>query len=478
MASNLDPTFKVPAHVDLISRLCCAAGFEGRKRIMVNLPPGHGKSHLVSLWTPTWYLATFPQNLVMLTSYETDFAISWGRKVRDLVKANSAQLGVSLAEDSKAAGRWHTKHGGGMVALGTDGAIMGRRPNLLIVDDPVKSAKEANSAVERDRLWEWWQGTARDRLEPNASIVLVMHRWHPEDLCGRLISEMNNGGEKWDVVALRALAEEEDPLGREYGEPLWPERFSLEDLEQLKVAVGSHIWESKFQQRPTSPLGNEIKRVWWKFYAEAPAEFDQMIQSWDFNMKKTDDGDYTVGQVWGRRGAMFYLLDQVRGRMDMPEAMSAVNNMTQRWPMAKAKLIEDAALGPAIFSMMRERIPGLIPIKARLSKTLRVRLQSVAPTIEAGNVLLPKGATWIGDFLEEAAAFPTGAHDDQVDAMSQALTYMYPQAQQEVRRTHVSALDGPPPETTNEIVARQIQRSIGAAKPRASNPYANWRDKR
>jgi predicted phage terminase large subunit-like protein len=476
MASNLDPTFQIPKHVDLLSRLCAAAGFEGRKRILVNLPPGHGKSHLVSLWTPTWYLSWFPKNLVMLTSYESDFAISWGRKVRDSLRMHSDKLGVSLAEDSKAAGRWHTKHGGGMVALGTGGAIMGRRPNLMIVDDPVKSAQEANSAVERDRLWEWWQGTARDRLEPDASIVLVMHRWHPEDLCGRLIAEMDKGGEQWDVFALRAIAEEDDPIGREVGEALWPERFSLEDLEQIRIAVGSHVWESKFQQRPANPEGGEIKRTWWQYFIEPPAEFDQIIQSWDFNIKSKEDSDFTVGQVWGRRGAAFYLLDQIRGQMDMPEAMSAVNNLTQRWPQAKAKLIEDAALGPAIISMLRERVPGMIPIKQHLSKTVRVRAQAVAPVIEARNVYLPKNAAWVGDFIEEASAFPNGAHDDQVDAMSQALTYLYPQAAREMVRMHGSALEGPPPQTTDEIMARQIWKSVYRKNPtQPVNSYARKR---
>lgn len=478
MASSLDPAFRIPKHVDLLSRLCAAAGYEGRKRIMVNLPPGHGKSHLVSLWTPTWYLSLFPQNLVMLTSYESDFAISWGRKVRDTLRMHADKVGVSLAEDSKAAGRWHTKHGGGMVALGTGGAIMGRRPHLMVVDDPVKSAQEANSQVERDRLWEWWQGTARDRLEPEASIVLVMHRWHPEDLCGRLITEMAKGGEQWEVFALRAIAEDDDPIGRSVGEPLWPERFSLEDLEQIRIAVGGHVWESKFQQRPSNPEGGAIKRQWWQFYDQAPEQFDDVIQSWDFNIKSKEDADYTVGQVWGRRGAMFFLLDQVRSQMDMPEAMSAVRRMSEQWPMAKAKLIEDAALGPAIISMLKERVPGLIPVRQRLSKEVRVRAQAVAPVIEAGNVYLPKNMGWVSEFIEESSAFPNGAHDDQVDAMSQALTYLYPKVAAEIRALHGTALEGPPPESTDEIVARRIHQSVFRPKPMAVNPYGAARGRR
>lgn len=471
MASTLDPTFRIPAHVDLISRLCCTAGFEGRKRIMVNLPPGHGKSHLVSLWTPTWYLSTFPQNLVMLTSYETDFAISWGRKVRDLIKAHGSKLGVTLADDSKAAGRWHTSHGGGMVALGTDGAIMGRRPNLMVVDDPVKSAKEANSQVERDRLWEWWQGTARDRLEPDASIILVMHRWHPDDLCGRLVAEMEKGGEHWDVVALRAIAEHDDPLGRKPGEALWPSRFSLEALAEIKKTIGSY-WDSKFQQKPFYQAGNELKRDWWQYYEVAPAEFDQMIQSWDFNIKSKATSDYTVGQVWGRRGAQFFLLDQVRGQMDMPEAISAINNLTQKWPQAIAKVIEDAALGPAIVAMLKDKIPGLIPIPAKVAKEIRVRAQAVAPVIQARNVYLPKNQRWVGEFIEECSAFPEGTNDDQVDAMSQALTFMYGNAKNVIRKAHVEGLEGKPAETTDEILAARIQKMLhGKPKPKA-NPYA------
>lgn len=250
---------------------------------------------------------------------------------------------------------------------------------------------------------------------------MIMTRWAEDDLAGRLISEADAGGEQWVILSLPAIAEENDMLGRSIGEPLWPERFGLDELLMIKAAVGSYVWNALYQQRPSPVEGGMLKRGWWQFYKESPSKFDEIIQSWDMTFKDSAGTDFVVGQVWGRKGADKYLLDQVRDRMDFPATLTAVKSLTAKWPQASAKLVEDKANGPAVIAMLKQKIEGLIPVEPQGSKVARV--SAVSPQIEAGNVYLPDPsiAPWVHDFIEECAAFPTGAHDDQVDAMSQAL---------------------------------------------------------
>jgi predicted phage terminase large subunit-like protein len=291
-----------------------------------------------------------------------------------------------------------------------------------IIDDPFKNAEEAASQTIRDKVWEWYRSTFRTRLAPGGAIVLIMTRWHEDDLAGRLIAEMQAGGEQWTIIEMQAEAEEGDPLGRAIGETLWPEHgFDKAWAEETKRAVGTYFWQALYQQRPSAPEGEILKRGWWKFYKVIPADLQEVIQSWDMTFKDSDGSDFVVGGVWGRKGADKYLLDQVRGRMDFPTTLAAVKALTAKWPQARAKLVEDKANGPAVIAMLKREIPGLTPVEPQGSKMARVA--AVSPEIEAGNVYLPDPsiAPWVNDFIEECAAFPNGKHDDQVDQMSQAL---------------------------------------------------------
>jgi predicted phage terminase large subunit-like protein len=202
---------------------------------------------------------------------------------------------------------------------------------------------------------------------------------------------------------------------------LWPERFGQEEVEALKRTMGSYAAAGQLQQRPAPAAGGILKRHWWKFYREAPRPFSEVIQSWDCAFKDTRTSDFVVGQVWGRHGADKYLLDQVRGRMDCPATIQAVKRLSEKWPQTQAKLVEDKANGPAVIATLKHEIVGLIAVNPEGGK--EVRAHAVSPQIEAGNVYLPDPtiAPWIGGFLDECAAFPNGAYDDQVDAMSQAL---------------------------------------------------------
>ncbi len=391
------------------------------KRLIVTEPPRHGKSELISRYFPAWYLGHNPDERVILTSYEADFASSWGRKARDLVEEYGAELfGVRVRQDSSAANRWDIEgHSGGMVTAGAGGPITGRGGNVIIIDDPFKNAEEANSKRIRDKVWEWYQSTLYTRLEPGGAIIIVMTRWHEDDLVGRLLNPEYGEVEDWETINLPAVAEEGDVLGREPGEALWPERYDLVELGRIKKTVGSYWWNALYQQRPSPPEGSIIKREWWRFYKEPPSHLDEVIQSWDCAFKETTTGSYVVGQVWGRKGASKYLLDQFRGRVDFVATLRAIKSMSNKWPIARLKLVEEAANGPAIISLLKSEVSGIVPVGPKGSK--EARLHSVSPDIEAGNVYLPGGAPWVHDYIEELVAFPSGANDDQVDATSQAL---------------------------------------------------------
>nr|PZN07740.1 MAG: hypothetical protein DIU64_11800 [Caldicoprobacter oshimai] len=391
------------------------------KRLIITLPPRHGKSMLVSQFFPAWYIGLYPQKRVLLTSYEADFAASWGRKVRDLLEVYGQELfGIRIREDSSAAYRWEIEgYGGGMFTAGAGGPITGKGGDLIIVDDPFKNAEEANSKRIRDKVWDWFQSTLYTRLEPDGALIIIQTRWHHDDLVGRVLS--SSEGEQWTAINFPAIAEADDVLGRKAGEPLWPERFNIETLERIKKTIGSYWWNALYQQRPSPEEGAVFKRAWWQFYKVMPERFDEVIQSWDMSFKETASGSYVVGQVWGRIGANKYLLDQVRDRMDFPTTLQAVRTLTAKWPQAHKKLVEEKANGPAVIAMLKKEISGLVAVNPEGSKESRAH--AVAPQVEAGNVFLPDPtiAPWVHDFIEECCAFPTGANDDQVDAMTQAL---------------------------------------------------------
>ena len=271
-------------------------------------------------------------------------------------------------------------------------------------------------------VWEEWQNTLYTRLQPNGSVIIILTRWHEDELAGRLLNPEYGEVEDWDIIRLPAIAEENDLLGRAVGEPLWPEHgFDEEWAETTKTAVGSQTWASLYQQRPAPSEGNIVNRAWWQFYNEWPDSFDEVIQSWDCSFKDTETGSYVVGQVWGRKGANKYLIDQVRAKMDFTKTLRAIKNMTIKYPEARLKLIEDKANGPAIISALRQEISGIVPVTPRGTK--EERAAAISPEIEAGNVYLPNPsrAPWIHDYIEEWAAFPFGENDDQVDATTQAL---------------------------------------------------------
>jgi predicted phage terminase large subunit-like protein len=391
---------------------------------MVFMPPRHGKSDLISKYFPAWYLGTLPNNHVILVSYEADFAASWGRKAREVLDELADDFGIKVKQESSAAKHWEIEgHSGGMDAAGAYGPITGKGADVLVIDDPVKNAEEAYSPVQREKLWDWYQSTAFTRLEPNGAIILVMTRWHEDDLAGRLLKHEPG---QWEVISLPALAEADDPLNRVEGEALWPERFPVEQLSEKKKAVGSYWWSAMYQQRPVPLEGGFFKSNWVQFFdPEYVPDMDITIQSWDTAQTKSSSSDFVVGQVWGKIGADFYLLDQVRGRWDFDETVAEILNLSEKWDTS-AKIVEAQTLGAALASHLKHKVEGIIPISVRASKELRA--QNCLPVWQSKNVYIPKPDdgeyAWVDDYVRELLTFPNAANDDQTDATTLALNQL------------------------------------------------------
>lgn len=438
LARALDPrTVQTPA-LDLIDSALVELADTPDGRLIIMMPPQEGKSQRVTRRFATAVLKKDPDTRIAIASYEHNVARRWGRAIRDDIRQHGERLQLQVRRDVASQSEWQLAgRDGGVVAVGLDGGLTGRPVDLLIIDDPIKGRKQADSEVYRDAVWDWWTDTAATRLAPGAPVALILTRWHDDDLAGRLLAAED--GHIWKVLRIPAQADhnpdkgETDPLGREPGVFLESARGrTTEQWEAIKVRSGSRTWNALYQGRPSAAEGDMLRRGWWNYYdqpqwVERPdgsrvvVGFDDLLISWDLTFKDTEGTDFVAGQVWGRRGADAYLLDQVHRRMNFPETVLAVKSLAAIWPQAVLKIVEDKANGPAVIASLARKVPGIVPEEPQGSKTARVA--AVSPLIEAGNIWLPDPAIapWVDGFVEECAAFPTGTHDDQVDAMSQAL---------------------------------------------------------
>lgn len=405
------------------------------------LIPTHNSLH-VSEHLPAFYLGRNPDRRVMQVSHTADLAFTFSRRVRNKILDPRWPFPlVTVAGDKSAVKAWDIAgHLGGYLAVGVGGSPAGHGANLIIIDDPIGSIAIAESEASREALWEWYQGTIRDRLEPGGSMIVTATRWHEEDLTGHLLEEMRTGGEIWNHLHLPALrpsatfqarrprspSEGGGPSGNltnpSEWEALWPERWPVEALLQIKKAVGTRVWEARFQGRPSPMEGGLLQRSWWRFYRSPPVKLTGHIMSADMSFRETKEGSYVVYQIWACLGADRYLLDQLRFRADFPAAKAAFERFCRKWPQARTKLVENKANGPAIVASLRHDISGIVEINPVGGKLARA--SAISPQVEAGNVYLPDPELnpWVYDFIEECASFPHGSNNDQVDAMSQALS--------------------------------------------------------
>ena len=436
--------WRLTRHLDRIDQLIVEA-VAGRApdRLIVSVPPRHGKSELISRHTPPWYLGNFPDRRVMLASYEARFAETWGRKGRDLLEEHGRDLyGVTVRPDARAAAAWEVDgQPGGMVTGGVGGPFTGKGADLMIIDDPVKNAEEADSETIRDKHWDWWQSTASTRLHPGAVVLVVMTRWHEDDLAGRLLAGMDDESpSEWHEIRFPAIAEPGDHLGREEGQALWPERFDEEWMARKRREVGSRWFHALYQGRPSAEEGDIFKRQWWRFYPPADhvplaetMEPKKLWTTWDTALKDKTQSDYSVGMAWAEDGPQRYLLRVVRGRWGFTDVLAQMTGMEawlrEQFPRLTAShYVENAAMGPELMAAARRKIPGIVGLTASIDKVSRA--YAVTPFIEGGNVFVPgyraldgqgydsaRTPAVVQDLIEECSGFPNGAFDDQVDAL-------------------------------------------------------------
>ncbi len=407
-------------------------------RLIIVSPPQQGKSELVSRRMPAYAFGLNPEWRIAGTAYSADLAESFGNDIQKIIDTPqySALFPRSriLAENAKATGEKRSAreftivgHRGSYRAVGRGGPLTGRPVDILIGDDFLKDYEEAMSEVTRESIWNWLVTTAMSRLQEGGGAIIMSTRWHMDDAIGRLIDREKG---RWKVITYSALAEHDEPHRKE-GEPLSVERFSKETLISIRDGglINSHQWAAIYQGHP-SPIGGGIfKRDDWRLYdVNAPIDFDEIIQSWDMTFKETKASDKVSGQVWGYKAANKYLIDRVNDRMTFGATKQAVRTMTAKHPSSFRKFIEDKANGPAVIDDMCGEISGMIAVDPQGGKISRAH--AVSGEVEAHNVYLPAERNaqgflvplpWVHDFIEEHAAFPSGTHDDDVDACTQAL---------------------------------------------------------
>lgn len=417
-------------HLDAIADHLEAVSYGHIRNLLINMPPRHMKSLAVSVFWPCWEWLQWPERRWLFASYAGSLSIRDSLKCRRLIQSPWYQRHYGhiyqLTKDQSGKVRFENNRTGYRLATSVDAAATGEGGDRVVVDDP-HNVREATSEAVRESTLTWWSETMSTRLNDpkRGAKVIVMQRVHERDLSGYVLEQ---GG--WEHLCLPAEYEGSrtitsigwsDPRTTP-GELLWPERFGPDEITRLKRELGSYAVAGQLQQRPSPAEGGILKRNWWRRYSRPPEKFDRLIMSWDMTFKETKGADFVVGQVWGLLGADAYLLDQVRDRMDFPGTVAAVRSLTAKWPDVLAKYVEDKANGPAVIQVLQREIPGILAVTPEGSKEARVH--AVSPMIEAGNVWIPDPALapWVHDFVEECAAFPFGRNDDQVDAMSQALS--------------------------------------------------------
>lgn len=396
--------------------------------LIINTPPQHGKSTTITSTLPSWFLMRNPDKKVIMVSYGDDLAQRFGKQNLDKVKGFGHIFGVSLdkkkstAKEFRLAGRQ-----GVMISAGYGSGLTGNPADLIIIDDPVKNRIEADSETDRNKKWADYIDSIESRISAGGKIILIMTRWHEDDLAGRL---MKNYEDRVTVLNLPCEAEEDDLLGRKVGEALCPEigkdnKWLADFKKGHMTEEGTRSWNALYQGRPTAKEGNMLMREWWRLYNRADYDdgtlaFDTMILSVDAAFKDGAKNDYVAIEVWGKKGINLYLVDLINQHLNFPDTVRKIKIILAKYPQIRGVYIEDKANGTAIIQTLKTQIFGVIPVTPDKSKEARV--QDVSFYIEAGNVWLPKDMDFTWGFIDQCAEFPNGKHDDMVDAASQAIT--------------------------------------------------------
>ncbi len=405
--------------------------------LIINTPPQHGKSTTITQTLPSWYLMKHPDDCVIQVSYGDDLAERFGKRNLEKIKEHGHLFGVEIDPKKATSKEFEIlNHTGRMISKGIGSGVTGHSADLMIIDDPVKNREQADSERIRQGVWDEFNDSLLSRLSAGAKIILIMTRWHEDDLAGRILEAMP---EVVTHVNYECECEsDEDPLGREKrteekpGDPLCPEIGKgaewLRSFKQIHITEsGRRSWEALYQGHPTIQEGNILKKAWWNYYnvedyVEGRMRFDFMAASLDATFKDGEKNDYVALTVWGRIENRFYLVDLVNEHLNFSDTVRKLRIMLAKYPRLGAIYVEDKANGPAIISHLRHEVAGMVPVSPDASKESRVN--SVSPLIEAGNVYLPEDRKFTHKFIEQCAKFPNDKHDDMVDSMSMALDKM------------------------------------------------------
>ena len=420
------PTFISGAHHKRMAEAFERVANGTCKRLIINMPPRHTKSEFASYLLPAWFLGKFPHKKVIQASNTGELAVGFGRKVRNLVDSevySSIFPNLALQADSKAAGRWNTSKGGDYFAIGVGGTVTGKGADVLIIDDP-HSEQEAAMAASHpevyDKVYEWYTSGPRQRLQPGGAIVVVMTRWAARDLTGQVLkSAAQRSGEEWEVIEFPAIL----PSGR----PLWPQFWSIEELLALREELPNAKWQAQYQQ---NPVGNEsaiVKRDWWKWWEkDDPPKCDYILQSWDTAFEKTQRADYSAGTTWGifdceedNFAPNIILLNTYKKRVEFPDLKRDVLKEYNEYEPDSLIVEKKASGAPLIYDLRAMGIPVQEYTPGKGQDKI-ARLNSVSDIIASGKVWVPR-TRWAEELVDEIAAFPSGEHDDLVDATTLAL---------------------------------------------------------
>tara|TARA_B100000768_G_scaffold50555_1_gene49368 strand:+ start:3570 stop:5234 length:1665 start_codon:yes stop_codon:yes gene_type:complete len=432
------------------------------RNLLITMPPRHGKSTYGSIIFPAYFMSRKPSRFLMSTSYNSQLATDFGRQVRDLCNEPTTSQtfpDFEMSPDSRAVDQWRTTAQGAAYFIGVGGTTSGRAANLLVFDDPLKSREEAESATQRNRVWNYYVSALSTRLQPDIdgvppAQICILTRWHPDDLAGRLMDTDDWKEGRWLHINFPAV--EEKPIQGDVGKisrsnlpsdhadylapneasklssgkryirktekiALWPERFSLEDLER-RQRLNPREFASLYQQTPYIQGGNLIRSSWWRTYPEdmKPEKFSSLIIAADTAFKARQDSDYSVMMVMGLdTTGDIYIIDCVRERFEFPELKRRMIQLNNQWRGRGLRgiYIEDKASGQSLIQELK-RESGVSVIPYRVSTDKVTRLSAVLPIIEGGRVFIPSSAVWLDAFHDECQTFPAGTHDDMVDAMA------------------------------------------------------------
>lgn len=412
--------YHLAKHLMYVNNILLDAVAKKKKRIIINMPPRHGKSELICKYFPVWYLGNNPDKKVIISMHSSDLANKYGGWTRDLFDRYGADLfGLKVSKSTKAKSGWEiANHYGGLEAHGWKGSITGKGADVFIIDDLVKNHEEAFSPTYRQSMQDWFSTTAFSRLSPNGIMVLVMTRWHYDDIAGYL---QENYPDTWEVINFPAIAETDDVLGRKKGDLLWPERFGKEYIEEQRIVQGS-FFSSLYQQKPVATTSLIFDPSNWQYYKQKPKgmrkKLDYVIQVWDTAFKENETNDYSVCLTIGIDKTSYYILDVFRKKLNFNDLEKNVVRLYEYWEANKL-YVEDAGSGQSLIQI----IPYRYGISVRPVRTMNkvVRANMVSSPLENREVFLAMGASWVTDFINELARFPSGKHDDQVDVFAIAM---------------------------------------------------------